>query len=370
MRIGFDARTLDWAGVGTYSRNLLQQYGSMELELVVFCRDQMQDLIPVSDNLRLVGTDIPLDSASGGRRFSALAAKYAIDLLHVPCYLTPQDPPVPLVCTIHDVIPLIYPRSVRSPFARSRYRSRLLQALGDAARVITVSQISLSTLSVYAGVDLAKVRVIHNGVAEQFHPIRDQEALARVRNTYGLPEWFAFWIGEFRPHKNLVFLVEAWQDIRRRLPQPLTLVLAGPQEDAYRAVKAAAVRRGLQSLVHFPGYVRSQDLPAVYSSAALFVFPSLYEGFGLPPLEAMACGTPCVVSNSSALPEVTGRAALLFNPTSVEQMIDAIVRVATQPEVAESLRQEGFRQSAMFNWRTAAEQTLEVYRAALAATPR
>ncbi len=370
MRIGFDARTLDWAGVGTYSRNLLQEYGRMALELVVFCQDQMQDLIPASGNLRLVGTDIPARSTSGGHEFSTLVAKHAVDLLHVPCHLTPHEPPVPLVCTIHDVIPLIYPRSVRSPFARSRYRSRLLQALRDATRVITVSQISLSTLSVYAGVDLARVRVIHNGVSQQFRPIRDQETLARVRNTYALPEWFAFWIGEFRPHKNLIFLLDAWQDIQRRLPRPLSLVLAGPQEDAYRTVKAAAVKRGLRPLVHFPGYVRSQDLPAVYSSAALFVFPSLYEGFGLPPLEAMACGTPCVVSNSSALPEVTGRAALLFNPTSAEQMADAIVRVTTQQEVADSLREEGFRQSALFNWRTAAEETLEVYRQVLAATPR
>lgn len=370
MRVGFDARMLDWAGVGTYSRNLLQELGRTELELVVFCQDQTQDLIPASGNLRLVGTDIPPESASGSRQFSALVAKHGVDLLHVPCHLTPRELTVPLVCTIHDVIPLIYPRTLRNPLARSRYRSRLLQALRDAARVITVSQISLSTLSVYAGVDLARVRVIHNGVAEQFHPVTDESTLERVRLTYGLPEWFALWVGEFRPHKNLEFLLGAWQQVQERLPRPLSLVLAGPQEERYRAIKSLAVKRGLRPLVHFPGYVRSQDLPAVYSAAAVFVFPSLYEGFGLPPLEAMACGTPCVVSNSSALPEVTGRAAVLFNPTSPEQLVNAVARVATQPDVVEELRAEGLRQSSLFSWRKAAEETLEVYRSVVESTPR
>ena len=342
----------------------------MDLELVVFCQDQMQDLIPPSRNLRLVGTDLAPESKAGGRQFSELVARHQVDLLHVPCHLTPPDPPVPLVCTIHDVIPLIYPRTVRNPFVRSRYRSRLLQALGQASRVITVSQISLSTLSVYAGVDLSRVRVIHNGVAEQFRPVTDEEALAGVRTTYALPDWFAFWIGEFRPHKNVILLLDAWQALQERLPRRLSLVLAGPQEADFRTTKAAALKRGLRPLVHFPGYIRNRDLPAVYSAAAVFVFPSLCEGFGLPPLEAMACGTPCVVSNSSALPEVTGRAAVLFNPTSTQQLVDCIARVVTQPEASAGLREEGFRQSAQFNWRTAAEETLEVYRGVLEATPR
>ena len=365
MRVGFDARTLDWAGVGTYSRSLLQEFARMDMELVVFCQDQMQDVIPVSPHLRLVGTDIGAESQKGGKEFAALVAEQKVDLLHVPCYLTPPDPPVPLVCTIHDVIPLVYPRSVRSPIARSRYRSRLRQALEQADHIITVSQISLSTLSVYAGVDLGKVRVIHNGVGEQFRPVSEPDVLAAIRSTYDLPERFALWIGEFRPHKNLMFLLETWPDLQAKLPEPLPLVLAGPQEGLFRATKGMAAKKGLRDLVLFPGYIRAQDLPAVYSAATVFVFPSLYEGFGLPPLEAMACGTPCVVSNSSALPEVTGRAALLFNPTSREQLIDCIIRVVTQPETAALLREEGFRQAALFSWRKAALETLGVYQRVL-----
>ncbi len=116
----------------------------------------------------------------------------------------------------------------------------------------------------------------------------------------------------------------------------------------------------------FPGFIKEVDLAAVYSAASVFVFPSLYEGFGLPPLEAMACGTPCVVSNSSSLPEVTGRAAMLFNPTSVEQFVECMTRVMEDEDLYEKLRREGLRQSALFSWNKAAAQTLEVYRAALA----
>ena len=124
-------------------------------------------------------------------------------------------------------------------------------------------------------------------------------------------------------------------------------------------------RRKVQDCVVFPGFIRESDLAAVYSAAALFVFPSLYEGFGLPPLEAMACGTPCVVSNSSALPEVTGRAAMMFNPTSTEQFVDCVRRVLTETELNGNLRREGLRQSGLFSWEKAAAETLEVYRTVL-----
>lgn len=365
MRIGFDARALDRAGVVTYARSLLAEYARLGLEVVVFCEDRVRDLIPSSEHFQLVAAPQDPKTRSGQLRFLQLVLDCGVDLVHVPSHLAPGGLPVPMVCTIHDVIPLIYPRSIWNPFARAKYRSRLLQAVRQATYVITVSQITSSTLSVYAGVDLAKVRVVHNGVGEEFRPVEDVEIRARVRRTYALPERFALWVGEFRRHKNLAFLIDAWQHLQARLDQPLALVLAGPQDGTFGDIKALAVKKGLQDLVFFPGYIRGQDLPVVYSMASVFVFPSLYEGFGLPPLEAMACGTPCVVSNSSALPEVTGGAALVFNPTVREQLIDAVARVLTNPEVAATLRKEGFRQAALFSWQKAAQQTLEVYEGAL-----
>ncbi|MFH0916356.1 MAG: glycosyltransferase family 1 protein [bacterium] len=361
MRIGFDARAIRYRGIGTYSRNLLDCFAGSEIEFVVFCQDQEKQAIPLVDSFTLVSANMdPLAPHEGGA-FRALVEKSRVDLLHVPSPWAPTRLAVPLVSTIHDVTPLLYPHSLR-PLLRMRYKPQLRRTLQEARRIITVSQISFSALSAYAGVDPAKVRIIHNGVSEQFRPHTDAETHLAVQHRYALPERFVLWVGDFRPEKNLLFLIEAWARLQERLPEPLALVLAGAQTGEFRRLRKEVRRRGLETTILFPGFIRDDDLAAVYSAAIVFVFPSLYEGFGLPPLEAMACGTPCVVSNSSSLPEVTGSAALLFNPTSLESFEDCMVRVLTQSDLYEGLRQEGLRQSALFPWSKAAEETLQVYR--------
>jgi glycosyltransferase involved in cell wall biosynthesis len=365
LRVGFDARTIDSSGIGTYSRNLLLEFARADLDLVVFCQDHKKELVPESDRFSLVSANVNPFSLAGSEVFAAVVAGAGVDLLHVPSHLAPSPLAVPLVVTIHDVIPLIYPRSIRNPFARMAYRRQLNRTLAQARCVITVSRISQSTLHAYAGVEGGRVRVIHNGVSDRFRPVEDPAVLEAVRHRYGLPPRFALWIGEFRPQKNLEFLVQAWPRVLSRLPEPLELVLAGTQEGEFRKIRREVVRRGLEQVVRFPGFIRDGDLAALYSAAEVFVFPSLYEGFGLPPLEAMACGTPCVVSNSSSLPEVTGRAAMMYNPTSAEHLVDCLVRVLEDHELNARLRQEGLRQSALFSWSKAAAETVEVYETVL-----
>jgi glycosyltransferase involved in cell wall biosynthesis len=365
VRIGFDARSIDRSGVGTYTRNLLRHLAHAEAEVVVFCMDHKKDLVPESEHFTLVSANMP-PWAGPGAAFASLVRDVGVDLIHVPSHLAPFRLDVPLVATIHDVIPLFYPRSVRNPLARMVYRRRLQHTVREARYIITVSQISCSALSGYAGVDPEKVRVIRNGVSEQFRPVTDTDRLDAVRHSYSLPERFALWVGEFRPHKNLEFLLAAWNSIVVEAGEPLPLVLAGAQEEGFEKIKRESERRGLAGLVRFPGFIRETDIAAVYSAATVFVFPSLYEGFGLPPLEAMACGTPCVVSNSSSLPEVTGRAAMMFNPTSVEQFRECVVRVLKDQELRDKLCAEGLRQSALFSWERATQETLEVYRRTLA----
>ena len=364
MRVGFDARAIRYRGIGTYSRNLLRCFAGSGIEFVVFCQDQEKDSIPLVDEFTLVSANMDPLAAHGRGAFRALVERSQVDLLHVPSPWAPTPLAVPLVATIHDVTPLLYHRSLRL-LERLRYRRQLSHTLEQARRIITVSQISLSALNASVGVDPTKVRVIHNGVSEKFRPQTDVEVQTAVRHRYALPARFAFWVGDFRPEKNLTFLVQGWSRLQKRLSEPLPLVLAGAQRGEFRRVRSEVTRGGLEGLVSFPGFIRDDDLPAVYSAAAIFVFPSLYEGFGLPPLEAMACGTPCVVSNSSSLPEVTGSAALLFNPTSLDSFEDCMVRVLTRPDLYESLREDGFRQSALFPWSRAAEETLQVYRSTL-----
>lgn len=365
MRIGFDARAVRYRkGIATYSRNLLEQFADSGIEMVVFCQDDEKHAIPPADSFTLVSANMDPVAPLGRGAFRALVREAKIDLLHVPSPWAPTPVPVPLVSTMHDVTPFLYPRSV-PPSLRLRYKRQLAHTLQESRRVITVSQILFSTLSIYARVDPAKVRVIHNGVSERFAPQTDEGVLLAARHRYSLPERFALWAGEFRPEKNVPFLIEAWSRLQRRLDGLPALVLAGAQKIDYRKLSLEVAKRGLEKSVLFPGFIGDEDLPAVYSAATVFVFPSLAEGFGLPPLEAMACGTPCVVSNSSSLPEVTGSAALTFDPTSLEAFENCMTRVLTQPDLYEALRQEGLRQAARFRWSRAADETLDVYRGAL-----
>lgn len=366
MKIGFDARAIPYRkGIGTYSRNLLREYAEAALDVVVFCQDEEKQTIPLADSFTLVPANMSPLAPHAKSAFASLVKESGVDLLHAPSPWAPTPLPVPLVSTMHDVTPFLYPHSV--PFhLRLRYRKQLRETLEESRRVITVSQILFSTLSVYARVDPAKVRVIHNGVSDIFVPQTDQTVLSVVRHRYSLPERFALWAGDFRQEKNVPFLIQSWSRMRRRLLDPPPLVLAGAQKVDYGRVRDEVGKRGLEGEVLFPGFIGDEDLPAVYSAASLFVFPSLAEGFGLPPLEAMACGTPCVVSNSSSLPEVTGSAALLFDPTSLDAFEECVNRVLTQPELREHLREQGLRQAARFRWSRSAEQTLEVYQSALA----
>jgi glycosyltransferase involved in cell wall biosynthesis len=364
VKIGFDARAIHYRGIGTYSRSLLQRFAESAIEVVIFCQDQEKDPIPAAESFTLVSANMDPLALYGRGAFRALVEESNVDLLHVPSSWAPTPVSVPLVSTIHDVTPLLYPRSL-SPVLRVRYRRQLGRTLKEARGIITVSQISFSALNAYAGVDPAKVRVIHNGVSERFSPQLDREAQLAARHRYSLPERFVFWVGDFRPEKNLAFLIQAWSRLQKHLADPPALVLAGAQTGEYKKLRREVEKSGLEGSVLFPGFIRDDDLPAVYSAATVFVFPSLYEGFGLPPLEAMACGTPCVVSNSSSLPEVTGSAALLFNPTSLGGFEDCMVRVLTQPALYEALRQDGLRQSALFPWSRAAEETLQVYHSVL-----
>jgi glycosyltransferase involved in cell wall biosynthesis len=369
MRIGFDARAVTLrGGIGTYARNLLEQFADSSHEFVVFCEDQAKSSIPPSDSFALVSANMDLYTPGGRQAFRTLVKGSKVELLHVPSPWAPVPSPVPLVTTIHDVAPFLYPRTI-PPLARMMYKRQFHHALGESRRVITVSQILYSALGVYAGIDSKKVSVIHNGVSERFGPQTDAKVLSAVRVRHSLPERFAFWAGDFRPEKNLIFLVQAWKRLGQRLADLPMLVLAGQKRGDYRKVMKEVSKQGLGGRVLFPGFIPDDDLPAVYSAATVFVFPSLYEGFGLPPLEAMACGTPCVVSNSSSLPEVTGQAALLFNPTSLDAFEDCVAKALTDQELRGSLRESGLSQSALFQWSKAAEKTLRVYHEALGMSP-
>lgn len=361
LRIGFDARMIAGKGVGTYSRNLLKQFAQAPgLEVVCFVNKDTAGRIPPGENFTQVvlNEEVFLPRSLG--RIGQAVNKSGVDLFHTPYVVAPSGLKCPLLVTAHDIIPLLFPKSIPSFRLRRTYKSLLADAIGKADHIVTVSTVSQSYLLAHFNLNLARVSVILDGVGAEFTP-RSVEEVEAVCDKYKIGRPNILWLGEFVAHKNVTVLTKAFSALSSRLRSHYSLVLAGEKSGDWQQVKKEADRAGVGNHVHLPGFIGEADLPALYSSADLFVFPSLYEGFGLPPLEAMACGTPVICSNSSSLPEVIGDGGLLVAPRSAA-LSAAITEVLTNDSLKQRLRRRGRERAAMFSWETTAAKTLDLYR--------
>lgn len=289
-----------------------------------------------------------------------------ISLLHVT-YVAPPVSTCPFVVTVHDISYTRYPQFF-SPRDRWMLSTLVPWTIRRAARVITVSNHARQEIIDRYGITPARVAVTYEAAAEQFAKVHDPAQLAAVRAAYGLPAAgrYLLALGNLQPRKNMGRLIEAFVRLRAHADmRDIHLVIAGKALWRESEVYAAVTRAQLTDRVHFAGYVADEDLPALYSGALAFVYPSLYEGFGLPPLEAMACGTPVICTNVASLPEVVGDAARLITPTDVDDLAQALHAVATEDGLRAALIAQGYRRASQFSWRRCAEETLAVYRAAL-----
>lgn len=286
------------------------------------------------------------------------------DLLHGLAFAAPLAAACPTVITVHDLSFLRYPHAFRA-FNR-RYLSLFTRlSTRRAARVIAVSESTRQDVIALCGVPAERVITVPNGVSAEFRPAAAAE-VAAFRTARDLPDRFILFLGTLEPRKNLRRLLEAYANLRARHGAALPpLVIAGGKGWFYEEIYAAAAKLALLDAVLFPGYIPAEDLPGWYRAAELFVYPSIYEGFGLPVLEAMASGTPVITSTASSLPEVAGDAALLVPPDDVAALADAMDRVLTKPALREQMRDAGLRQAARFSWAATARATADVYRAAL-----
>jgi glycosyltransferase involved in cell wall biosynthesis len=285
-----------------------------------------------------------------------------IDLLHSPDYVLPPTRGARSVVTVHDLSFLTVPEAA-DPRLR-RYLSRAVpRAVARADHVLADSHSTRDDLVTHLGVEPQRITVVYPGVDPRFRPL-DEAAVQFVRARYDLQEPFILAVGTLEPRKNFPTLIEAYarlQDFGVALSE-VQLVIAGGKGWLYEGIFAAVERLGLGERVRFLDFVPDPDLPALYNAAAVFAFPSLYEGFGLPPLEAMACGTPVITSNVSSLPEVVGDAALTVPPTDVAALAEALARALTDEHLRATLRQQGLQQAARFTWDAAARTLLAVYR--------
>jgi glycosyltransferase involved in cell wall biosynthesis len=287
------------------------------------------------------------------------------DLAHFTNGMVPLLSPVPTVVTIHDMSLTLYPAF--HPLRRVLLNRPLMEmAARRADAIITVSEAARRDIVRLCGIDAARVHVVHEAAAPAFRVIRDRGELMRVRRRYRLADRFILYVGTIEPRKNLPKLLEAFAARRIAGDLPHQLVCAGPYGWLSADIDALIDRLRIRDAVTFTGYVPFDDLPAIYNLAEMLVFPSVYEGFGLPVIEAMACGTPVVTGPVAALDEVAGSAAARFEPLEAAALGDCLVALARDRDRRKHLTQRGLERSRTFSWQRAARDTLNVYRLAAA----
>jgi glycosyltransferase involved in cell wall biosynthesis len=364
VRIGIDARKLHDFGIGTYIRNLLRQLARMDCqtEYVILCRpEDRETLSALGENFRAVVQTAANYSISEQIRIPLALAREGVTLFHAPHYVLPPLVRSRSVVTIHDCIHLMFPQYLPNRLAYTYARTSIRFAARRATRILTVSESSKRDILRFVDTEPDKIDVIYNAYDDRFAIDPLEEDVVRVRERFQLESEFVLYAGNVKPHKNLERLIEAFHLVRKRGLDHLKLVMIGDEISKYTALRRAVHQHQLHKYVRFLGYLPEVTLAVMYRLAGVFVFPSLYEGFGLPPLEAMASGTPVVTSNVSSLPEVAGDAAVLVDPYDPRAIADGIYRVLTDEHLRRDLRRKGVARAGMFSWEQSVRRVRAIY---------
>ena len=373
MRIVFDGTTLTpgRTGVGYYTEHLLQHLAREVVntgdELVVVSNKPIDTQAPLPPHVRVHdGHRFPI--RIGWMQLRAQRALEALrpDVAHFTNGMIPIGSPVATVVTVHDMSLRLYPNC--HPVRRLLLNRPLMHvAIRQASSIVTVSNSARRDLLRLHGVAPDRVAVVHEAASPAFRPIADRAWLEDVRARYSLPRQFMLYVGTIEPRKNLSRLMSAFADARKA-GIPHHLVCVGPYGWSSRNLAGHIERLGIQDVVHFTGYVPFEHLPAIYNLGEFFAFPSLYEGFGLPVVEAMACGIPVLTSTTSSLGEIAGDAAETIDPADTDAIANAIVRLASDQDLRRDRAERGLRRACSFSWAQTARDMLAVYHRAAGVT--
>jgi len=363
MRFSVDAHTIGChlTGNEVYIRNLLNEFSKLapDAEFIAYVsKEDAPSSVTrriltrkVSENpYKRLGWDLPIRLRQDRP-----------DLLHVQ-YTAPIGCSAPVVVSVHDVSFLEFPEYF-TRYRRTQLRLTVKRTVERAAAVLTPSEFSRDAILQNYRIDPRKIVVAHNAVSSQFRPIERRLARAGIEKKFGLRGPFVLTVGDLQPRKNHLGLLKAFEEAVRAHPQ-LThrLVFVGKETWYSKELHRAVAESSVSERVHFTGFIDDAELVQFYGACELFVFPSFYEGFGLPILEAMACGRAVTCSNTSAMPEVADAAAILFDPRSTREIARAIADVLLDPELRVRLERLGAQRASLFSWERAAKRTLEVYR--------
>ncbi len=374
MKIAIDARAFYWTGVGRYIRNLASQIllekPEEKFTLLVpegKSRKIARQLADTSGFFQYVEVEPSYYSLKEQTTFLFQLLGLNVDLVHFAHFNVPYFYNRPYVVTIHDITRFIFPGQKRQSFMQQiAYEEIFAHAVARAKHVITVSHTTKHDMRELPFSRMAPITTIYEGLDSEFFSPVSLLSRQKARLLIGTDRPFLLFVGVWMSHKNLLRLLDAYQIVRKRYPD-VALLITGKPVPGYSNLIQYVHEHHLEKDIIFPGFVPHPLLPALYAEAKAFVFPSLYEGFGLPPLEAMLCGTPVVASNVSSMPELLGNNAQYVNPESVEDIARGIMRILEDPNYAANLSQGAKKHAEQFTWKTAAQQHLGIYRNAVLA---
>jgi len=365
MKVGITAEALSskGAGIGTYDYNLiknLNEFNECRFSLMLYENDI---LFPSIDKIIISNPFYKISKLYLWHPYLSIilnSKNYNLDIIHSlnqgPAFFKLKKQKY--IITIHDILPIVFPRM--RPFNIFLiYKSLLPRTLKNAHKTIAVSISTKQDLMKYFNVPEDKIRVIYEAADEKFKPLNNDK-VNEVKKKYHLNFSFILYVGGLAAHKNISILIKSFYKIKNK---GIThkLIIAGTKRWKYKEIFEIITKLNLQNDVIFTGYFPEEDLPALYNAADLFVYPSLYEGFGLPPLEAMACGTPVITSNTSSLPEVVGDAGIMIDPYDVDGLADAMYEVLRNDGLREKMVKSGLERAKTFSWKKTARETLKVY---------
>ncbi len=374
MKIAIDIRRMTEFGVGTYTRNIIRALARIDSKNEYFLLglpEKAREIGSLPENFFTFDVASP-DTAKGFLQCHSVLRRLECDLVHVPhLFWRPHHFPCPYVVTVHDLLDHMYRARNGSGLKRSLHFQLTRRVLRNAARIFAVSHFTKTEIQKLFGIEPGRIEVIYNAIDPRFLTGHASEADRQMlAERYQITYPFLLYAGRISPHKNLVRIIEAFAALKPELAKQdlfpdLKLIIIGDELSQHPDLRRTVVRAGVQNDVRFLGFVPIDVLRVFYDAAKVFVFPSLYEGFGLPPLEAMAHGTPVLTSNTSSIPEVVGNAAVLVNPENLFEMMRALQRVLCDQCLREKLRQAGYEQVKKFSWDHSVAEILTGYQEVL-----
>ncbi|GAA0121241.1 MULTISPECIES: glycosyltransferase family 1 protein [Clostridium] len=372
MKIGIDARAAKWyrgTGIGTYTYQLINSLNNIDLanEYLLFTVENYNSQINFKNNFSLS----PIKKSNSPNFWDEVNIPNVLDNKNIDIYHVPQNGvglPIkkkcPFIITLHDTIPIHMPETVGDRYLEI-FSTKMKSIIENSDGIITVSEFSKEDIAKDFNYPKEKIFVTYLASEDIYKPIDKIISASMIKKQYSLPSDYILYVGGFSPRKNILGLIKAYSKLPNNIKERHKLVIAGNKGKSYPIYKKCAEDYNVDNNVIFPGFISMEYMPYLYNAASLFVYPSFYEGFGLPPIEAMACGIPVIAANATSIPEILEDAAILFNPNDIDELQDKLYELLMNENIRQNIIHKGFIKNNSLSWEKTALDTLKAYKSIL-----